>query len=64
MVSTLIFRRFFAIFDANIRGLFEGCRKFIGIDGIYIKGLFSQGLYNNILLIAININANLWYLST
>lgn len=63
MVSTLIFRRFFAIFDANIRGLFEWCRKFIGIDGIYIKSLFSKGLYNNILLIAININANLWYLS-
>lgn len=47
------FRRFLVMFDANRIGFFEGCIKFIGIDGCHLKGL-----YKGVLLTAVSIDAN------
>ncbi|TXG69669.1 hypothetical protein EZV62_004604 [Acer yangbiense] len=51
--STTTFQRFFLSFEAQKKGIMEGCMPFIGIDGFHLKGP-----YGGVLLSAIALDAN------
>ena len=47
------FKRFFFCIDSSIKGFFEGCRPFIGVNDCHFKGP-----YKGVLLTAASIDTN------